>query len=183
MCRRDSQWETAVRTGRSLSSELCDALDGWGGARGPQEGGDTYVLTADSLHCTAEPTIVKQLYANWKLIPFKNYENYGSSLLRSWEPDSVTYNLPCLFPFPAWCLRVYLSSHFQLPLSSAEAELLFADFRCITTCDLSTLSFLLLSSSSASHNSNPSQTRVATQSVLCDRAPVSLPGSPSTWSR
>ena len=76
--------------------------------------------------------------------------------------------MPCLFPFPAQCLRFYLSSHFQLPLSSAEAKLLFADFRCITTCDLSTLSFLLLSSSSTSHNSNPSQTRVATPSVLCD---------------
>ena len=56
---------------------LCGILDGWGGGRGPQEGGDICVLTADSLHCTAETTIVKSLYANLKLTDFKNYENYG----------------------------------------------------------------------------------------------------------
>ena len=44
---------------------LCDDLDGWGGGREVQEGGDIGIHTTDSLRCTAETNnIVKQLYAN-----------------------------------------------------------------------------------------------------------------------
>ena len=46
---------------------LCDDLDGWdggGGGRKVQEGGDIGINMVDSLHCTAETNIVKQLYSH-----------------------------------------------------------------------------------------------------------------------
>ena len=45
----------------------CGDLDRWDGGEGgreAQEGGDMFICMADSLHCTAEINIVKQLYLN-----------------------------------------------------------------------------------------------------------------------
>ena len=46
---------------------LCDDLEGWdegGGGRALQEGGNICIHVADSLCCTAETIIIKQLYSN-----------------------------------------------------------------------------------------------------------------------
>ena len=48
---------------------LCGNLDGWsgfGGGRQIIEAGDICISTAESLPCTAETQIVKQLYPNKK---------------------------------------------------------------------------------------------------------------------
>ena len=77
MCKIDSWWEPAVQH-RRLSLVLCDDLEECDRGREVQEGGDTCLLVAASLHCTAETNnIVKQLYANKKgknqTITNKNY--------------------------------------------------------------------------------------------------------------
>lgn len=88
----------------------------------------------------------------------------------------------CLFPFPA--LRLYLSSRFQLPLSSAGPTFLSADFRHIATCGLPTRLPKLSSSSAASPSSHPpppgqQPPRTAAPSPEPERLPTSSCPVPS----
>ena len=55
MSKTDGYWEASVEH-RELRSVLCDDRGlGWREGTGEvQEGGDTCILKADSLHCTAE---------------------------------------------------------------------------------------------------------------------------------
>ena len=47
-------------------------MGGMGEGREVQEGGDIGVHIADSLHCTAETNIVKQLYSNQSINKIKS---------------------------------------------------------------------------------------------------------------
>ena len=55
MCEIDIQWEAAIKH-RMLSWCSVGDLEEWDGMVGgiPQEGGNIYILIADSLHCTTE---------------------------------------------------------------------------------------------------------------------------------
>ena len=59
ICKIDSQWELAVWL-KELKLELCNILEGWGGAgwREVQEGGEICIPETDSCWCMAETNTI-----------------------------------------------------------------------------------------------------------------------------